>query len=95
MGEFCMYCPKEDFQILVDLGLTLLQAKVFLALLVRGTSKVTEISQVSKVSRPDVYRSLSKLQEFGLVEKEGSAGDISISEVNNSLLGSFRETYEK
>ena len=65
-----MYSPKEDFQILVDLGLTLLQAKVFLALLSRGTSKVTEISQVSKVSRPDVYRSLSKLQELGLIEKE-------------------------
>lgn len=36
----------------------------------RGNSKVREISRVSNVSRPDVYRSLSKLHELGLIEKE-------------------------
>jgi sugar-specific transcriptional regulator TrmB len=33
-----------------------------------GTSKVERISHISHVSRPDVYRTVRKLQEIGLVE---------------------------
>ena len=60
---------KEDHQTLIDLGLTLLQAKVYLALVQSGTLKVGTIAQVSKVARPDVYRTLQKLQDLGLIEK--------------------------
>jgi sugar-specific transcriptional regulator TrmB len=62
--------PQEDLRLLIDLGLTLVQAKIFLALAQTGTMKVKTIAQVSKVARPDVYRALSKIQEEGLVEKE-------------------------
>jgi sugar-specific transcriptional regulator TrmB len=60
---------EEEFQVLIDLGLTLLQAKVYLGLVQIGVANVKTISQVSRVARPDVYRTLSKLQRLGLVEK--------------------------
>jgi sugar-specific transcriptional regulator TrmB len=56
-------------QILTDLGLTLKQARVYMALVESGSLKISTISKVSKVARPDVYRTLSKLQQLGLVEK--------------------------
>jgi sugar-specific transcriptional regulator TrmB len=59
----------SDLQVLTDLGLTLMQAKIYLALVEAGPSKILEISKVSKVSRPDVYAVLSKLQQLGLAEK--------------------------
>lgn len=59
----------SDLQVLMDLGLTLVQARVYLALVESGPSKTSAISEVSKVSQPDIYKNLSKLQELGLVEK--------------------------
>ena len=61
---------NKDLQLLVDLGLTQLQAKIYLSLVQYGNLKVKKISQISKISRPDVYRILSKLLELGLIEKE-------------------------
>ena len=61
---------SEDLQTLKDLGLTLLQAKVYLALLQSETMKAGVLANASQVARPDVYRTLLKLQEFGLIEKE-------------------------
>jgi sugar-specific transcriptional regulator TrmB len=62
--------PKEDLQSLNDLGLTLVQAKIFLSLSQTETMDAKTISQLSTVARPDVYRALTKLQEAGLIEKE-------------------------
>jgi sugar-specific transcriptional regulator TrmB len=62
--------PREDLQSLNDLGLTLVQAKIFLSLAQTGTIDAKTISHLSKVTRPDVYRALTKLQEAGLIEKE-------------------------
>ena len=59
----------SKLQILEDLGLTSLQARVYLALLESGPLRVSEISKISNVARPDVYRNLSKLQKKGLVER--------------------------
>ena len=70
MGQSAFSLIQEGLQILMDLGLTLLQAKIYFTLVETGTAKVKNISQVSRVSRPDVYRTLSKLQELGLIEKE-------------------------
>jgi sugar-specific transcriptional regulator TrmB len=56
-------------QILIDLGLTNVQARVYLALVKSGPSKITGISNISKVARPEIYRNLSKLQKLGLVER--------------------------
>jgi len=60
---------SSKLQVLIDLGLTLIQARVYLALAESGGSKVSAIAKNSKVARPDIYRTLSKLQELGLVEK--------------------------
>lgn len=61
---------SEELQTLNDLGLSLLQAKVYLALLQSEKMKAGILSKASQVARPDVYRTLAKLQELGLVEKE-------------------------
>ena len=55
---------------LIDLGLTKLEAEVYLSLHVEGKSNATEISRSTRISRPDVYRILSRLQEDSLIEKE-------------------------
>ena len=65
MGEFA----GEELQIVMDLGLTLLQAKIFLVLTESQCLKANEISKFSNISRPDVYRNLMKLQKIGLIEK--------------------------
>jgi sugar-specific transcriptional regulator TrmB len=59
----------NDAQILSDLGLTILEARVYLALAKAGKAKIRTISKISKVARSDIYRTLAKLQEKGLVEK--------------------------
>lgn len=52
----------------MDLGLTLVQARVYLALVESGISKISTISNISKVARPDTYNNIKKLQKLGLVE---------------------------
>ena len=64
-----MASQDEGVQTLTRLGLTLCQAKVYLALVRSGKSTARTISNVSKVPREHVYRVTSKLQELGLVEK--------------------------
>ena len=56
-------------QTLVNLGLTVLQAKVYLALAKSGTSTGRTTAKAAKVASQDVYRVLIELQEKGLVEK--------------------------
>ena len=53
----------------MKLGLTLLQATIYLNLTKLGRAGVTRISRVSNVARPDVYRVLPALESQGLVEK--------------------------
>ena len=65
-----MGLPKKDVKTLVELGLCPVEVKIFLTLVQAGTLKVEDISQLSKVSRGDVYRNLSKLQDHGLIEKQ-------------------------
>ena len=60
---------SSKLQVLMDLGLTLIQARVYLALAEAGRLKISAIAKISKVARPDIYRTLLKLQELGLVEK--------------------------
>jgi len=52
-----------------ELGVSLLQARVYLALLKLGAySNVKGISVFSRVARQDVYRTMTELRELGLVE---------------------------
>lgn len=60
---------SSKLPVLIDLGLTLIQAKVYLALAESGALKISEISKIAKVARPDIYQNISKLQGLGLVEK--------------------------
>ena len=64
-----MAIQEEDIRILMRLGLTSSQAKVYLALLRLGQATGKALSQHSKVARQEVYRVLAELQEKGLVEK--------------------------
>jgi sugar-specific transcriptional regulator TrmB len=59
---------EENLSILVELGLSYLQAKVFLTLAKSRTLKASEISSLTGIARPDVYRVLVQLDEAGLVE---------------------------
>jgi sugar-specific transcriptional regulator TrmB len=59
----------EEVQTLTCLGLTLCQARVYLALARSGMSTAKTISKVSKVTREDIYRIMPTLQKLGLVEK--------------------------
>jgi sugar-specific transcriptional regulator TrmB len=59
----------SEQQVLINLGLTLKQARVYIALAESGPSRIIEISKKSKVARPDVYPALEKLQQLGLTEK--------------------------
>jgi sugar-specific transcriptional regulator TrmB len=59
----------ERAQVLVDLGLTFLQAKVYLALSQTGEAKIETISKTSNTARQDIYRIMPTLQKLGLAEK--------------------------
>ncbi len=59
----------NEIQTLIDLGLTAIQAKVYLALAKFGASKIAVLSKLSGVARPDVYRTLTRLYDLGLVLK--------------------------
>ena len=65
-----MGVPQEDIQNLIDLGLTFVESKIFLSLIQAGTMKAQTLSHVTKTSRADVYRTLERLQNKGLVEKQ-------------------------
>ena len=62
---------EEKVNVLVGLGLTSLQAKIYLALMKSGCTPVSvkALSSLSKVVRQDTYRVLTVLQERGLAEK--------------------------
>lgn len=59
----------ESVQTLVNLGLTILQAKVYISLTKVGPSTGRTTAKESKVAPQDVYRVLTELQEKGLAEK--------------------------
>ena len=60
---------NQDIQTLTQLGLSHRQARVYLALLISGTSTAKTISIVSKVPRQDVYTVIPILEKMGLSQK--------------------------
>jgi sugar-specific transcriptional regulator TrmB len=60
---------EEYMSTLTELGLSIIQAKIYLSLAKSSNLKAHEISSISGVARPDVYRVLSQLEEAGLVER--------------------------
>ncbi len=63
------FLGKEEIQILVDLGLTALQARAYLALSSQKTASLKLIAKKSNIARQDVYRIMPLLEKIGLVEK--------------------------
>ena len=59
----------EDIDALTSLGLTMLQATVYLTLVESGNSTIKDIAKTAGVARQDLYRITSELQKRGLVEQ--------------------------
>jgi len=89
----------SKIQVLVDLGLSRVQAKVFLTLVEFGPLTATEISEISKIARSDIYPKLSKLENLCLVEKiiETPVGyrAIPMDKAVSLLLKTKTEQYQK
>ncbi len=64
-----MLIHEEYVQVLAELGLTHMEAKVYLVLLGLKSATANEIHRQSNVARQDVYRILSELEEKDLIEK--------------------------
>lgn len=59
----------EDIKTLMDLGLTLVQAKTYLTLVSADSLTIKEISKLSGIPRTDLYRVMNELAEQSLIEK--------------------------
>ena len=68
-GSWRLTPQSEGMQIMVSLGLTLRQAKIYIAIIQSGICTVSKVSWVSGVPREHVYRIIPKLQNLGLIEK--------------------------
>ena len=60
---------EELNETLAEMGLTSLQAKVYLALNKINQASVKDISNVLDVARQEIYRALAELLRLGLIEK--------------------------
>ena len=66
-----LFPEKDDISILLELGLTNNQIRIYLSLLKLGIPAIVfTISQVSGVPRQDAYRVLFELGQLGIVEKK-------------------------
>ncbi len=59
----------KDIKTLVDLGLTVIQAKTYLTLVKLGESTIKKIAKASDVARQNIYQIMPTLQNLGLVER--------------------------
>lgn len=59
----------ENTDLLLGLGLTLNQAKIYLAIIKLEKTTVGQVANFSKVRREDVYRILPSLEKMGLIER--------------------------
>ena len=76
----------ENTELLLGLGLTLNQAKIYLAILRLEKTTVGQVANFSKVRREDVYRILPSLEKMGLVERLlGKPTEIRATRVSDAL----------
>ena len=59
---------EELIHLLCDLGLTPIQAKIYLSLLNRGALSARGLVEHLRINRADIYRALQHLQSNGIVE---------------------------
>jgi sugar-specific transcriptional regulator TrmB len=60
---------EEDIQILNRAGLTVFQAKIYLAFALYGKQTIKSVAKTADIDRSNVYREISKLQELALLRK--------------------------
>jgi sugar-specific transcriptional regulator TrmB len=60
---------EEYIRTLENLGLSLLQSKIYLYLANLGTVDVKTIAKTSNIARQDIYRIIQSLEKLGLVER--------------------------
>jgi len=76
----------ENMDLLLGLGLTLNQAKVYLTILRLEKTTVGQITKFSKVYREDVYRILPTLEHMGLIERLlGKPTEIRATPISDAL----------
>lgn len=59
----------ETIEILMNLGLTCLQAKTYLVLTTLEKAEIKKIAKISNIARQDIYRIMLTLEKLGLAEK--------------------------
>ncbi len=72
MGESLQDCTSQR-KVLVNLGLSPTQAKIYCTIFQAGQTTVKEISKCCNVAREDVYKNLPILQSLGLIAKHVSS----------------------
>ena len=76
----------ENTDLLLGLGLTLNQAKVYLAVIKLEKTTVGQVANFSKVRREDVYRILPALEKMGLIERLlGKPTEIRATRISDAL----------
>ncbi len=63
------YCGLEGLGVLVGLGLSELQARVYLATLKLGDGKASAVVKLSLVNHQEIHQLIDDLQELGLIQK--------------------------
>ncbi|MCW4006314.1 MAG: hypothetical protein NWF04_06955 [Candidatus Bathyarchaeota archaeon] len=64
-----MVIEDREIKVLTDLGLTVSQAKIYLAFSRLGSSKALAVSKVAKLDRAETYRVISQLEQKGFLQK--------------------------
>ena len=59
----------KDIDALTSLGLTILQARVYLALTHIEKATIKSIAKNANIARQDIYRLTNELQKIGIIEK--------------------------
>ena len=76
----------ENTDLLLGLGLSLNQARVYLAILKLEKTTVGQVAKFSKVRREDVYRVIPSLEKMGLIERLlGKPTEVRATLIPNSL----------
>ena len=84
----------EDTDLLLGLGLSLNQARVYLAILKLEKTTVGQVAKFSNVRREEVYRTLPTLEKMGLIERLlGKPTEIRATPISDAL--SFLVSEEK
>jgi DNA-binding response OmpR family regulator len=61
---------EETSSELTNFGLTITQAKIYVSNTALGTASISEIAELSKIRREEVYRVIPKLEEYGIIARK-------------------------